>query len=169
MGALDFLLKAYELKELDRKGWVKKVGIKNPESVASHTYGMLLLALLFYKDSSIMKEIVIHDLAEVLIGDLTPEEKSNESKDREKEAFKHLVSTLDKAKQDELISLYEQANFDMFVKELDKLDLAIQALYYKEKGYPKEKLEEFILTADTSIKNQKLRKIFEEVKVRFYS
>jgi hypothetical protein len=38
------------------------------------------------------------------------------------------------------------------VKEIDKLDMAIQALYYKLKGFDKDKLAEFIASADKSIK-----------------
>jgi len=169
MSILDFILKAYELKELNRSGWVKKVGIKNPESVASHTYGMLLLALLFHDDPELFKSILVHDLGEVTIGDLIPEEKTEELKRKEYEAYFNLVSLLEKEKKEKFLSLYEKSKENNMLRELDKLDMAIQALYYKEKGYPKEKLEEFIISADSEIKNPKLKKIFEEVKIRFYS
>jgi hypothetical protein len=53
------------------------------------------------------------------------------------------------------------------VKEIDKLDMAIQALYYKLKGFDKDKLAEFIASADKSIKNKNLRKILTIVKKRF--
>jgi 5'-deoxynucleotidase YfbR-like HD superfamily hydrolase len=53
------------------------------------------------------------------------------------------------------------------IKELDRLDMALQALYYKEKGYSKEKLREFIVSAEKEIKSKELKEILEEIKKRF--
>ncbi len=169
MGELEFLLKSFEIKEIKRKGWLRKVGIENPESVASHSFGIALLALVFLDDPELfrlLKMAIIHDLAEVIIGDLTPEEKREDHAKLKLEAFKHLISPLSEEKRRKLLEVFEEASRDELFKELDKLDMAIQALYYKLKGYPKEKLYEF---TKINLKNPTLRKIHEEVIERFSS
>jgi len=167
MNTLDFLLKAYEIKELKRSGWVKKVNIVEAETVASHVFGMLFIASLFFDDPELYKLIILHDLHEVIIGDLMPEEKFSGIEKTEYDAFLKLIQNLDEDKKKELIELFKRGQESQILKEIDKLDMAIQALYYKNRGYPKEKLEEFILSAEKYIKSPNLRKILEEVKERF--
>ncbi len=159
---VDFLLEVYKLKEIKRKGWVVKVGIDEAESVASHTFGMLLLASIIYNKSDLMKNISLHDIAEIKIGDLLPEEKD---KELEKKVYEEIVKNVAKdwnlpKSLDEIFRLEK-------IKELDRLDMALQALYYKEKGYPKEKLIEFIVSAEKEIKSKELKEILEEIKKRF--
>jgi 5'-deoxynucleotidase YfbR-like HD superfamily hydrolase len=167
MNTLDFLLKAYEMKELKRTGWVKKVNIAEAETVASHTFGMMLIASLFFDDPELYKLIILHDLPEVIIGDLTPEEKFSGIEKAEYDAFLKLIQNLDEEKRKTFIELFKKSQKNQILKEIDKLDMAIQALYYKNKGYSKEKLKEFIISAQEYIKSPKLRKILEEVKERF--
>jgi len=59
---VDFLLEVYKLKEIKRKGWIVKLNINEAESVASHTFGMLLLASIIYNKSDLMKNISLHDM-----------------------------------------------------------------------------------------------------------
>lgn len=41
----DFFEQAIGLKSIHRKGWTTKVGIKEPESVADHSYSMTVMSL----------------------------------------------------------------------------------------------------------------------------
>lgn len=75
---IDFVLKAYELKDEMRAGW-KLRGIRNPESVADHSWGTALLCWLYApqagKAESIDREravsmAVFHDIAEAEMGDV---------------------------------------------------------------------------------------------------
>jgi Predicted hydrolases of HD superfamily len=159
---VDFLLNVYKLKEIKRKGWVVKVGIKDAESVASHTFGMVLLASIIYNEPLLIKNIALHDIAEAKIGDLLPEEKDKRSEDNAyEEIIKNIAEKWNLPKNLNDIFKYEK------VKELDRLDMALQALYYKEKGYPKEKLMEFIEAAEKEIKSKELKEILNEIKRRF--
>ena len=66
------------IKHLERKGWKRK-NIKNPETVASHSWHMAILALYLSKDyekeydfNKVINLCLCHDLAESIIGDITP-------------------------------------------------------------------------------------------------
>jgi len=48
LALLEFLHNAYRLKEIKRTGWKLK-GIKNPESVAEHSFMLALMALALAK------------------------------------------------------------------------------------------------------------------------
>ena len=63
------------MKHLDRAGWLR-VGIENPESVAAHSWGLALLCLrLAPKELDLQRVLsiaLVHDLPEVIAGDITP-------------------------------------------------------------------------------------------------
>lgn len=72
----DFLINIGALKDMQRRGWVLR-GVKNPESIADHTFRMTLAAwLLALKGglnvNRVIKMALIHDLCEVYAGDSTP-------------------------------------------------------------------------------------------------
>jgi|OSPMetMinimDraft_2_1075162.scaffolds.fasta_scaffold00904_4 Predicted hydrolases of HD superfamily len=163
---VDFLLNAYKLKEIKRRGWIKKAGINEAESVASHVFGMLFIAYLLGK-KKLFGSILIHDLAEIIIGDLTPEEKDSKIRRKEIHILENLAELLPSNTSSKLKKELNLVRKSSILKEIDKLDMAIQALYYKNKGYDKEKLKEFIINADAYIKNPKLRKIIEVIKRKF--
>lgn len=94
-----FLNQLYNIKNEDRLGWVKR-GIKNPEKVSSHTYGAYLLGRIClptvidgynnYNKSTVLDMILIHDLAEAIIGDATPDMIDEAHKKREKNTFEKI-------------------------------------------------------------------------------
>ena len=43
---LDFLKDSTNLKTISRQGWIDKLSIKNPESVADHSYSMAIMAMI---------------------------------------------------------------------------------------------------------------------------
>jgi len=69
----------YRLKDLERTGWVLR-GIVDPESVADHSWGTAVLALLFLPVATewgasldgerVLSLAVVHDIAEVETGDI---------------------------------------------------------------------------------------------------
>ena len=84
---LDFLNIAANLKTILRQGWIDKLSITNPESVADHTYSMAIIGMILsdsqnYNTQKILKMILLHDLAESLTGDFTPEQKSKKRKNK---------------------------------------------------------------------------------------
>jgi len=73
---LNFLIEVGKLKKMPRRGWILR-GMKNPETIAAHTFRMVLMAWLLGKQkklnvSKILKMSLIHDLCEVYAGDTTP-------------------------------------------------------------------------------------------------
>ncbi|MDP3998177.1 MAG: HD domain-containing protein [bacterium] len=71
-----FLIEAGKLKRIKRTGWVLR-GVKNPETIADHTFRMTLMAWVLGDRSGlnfnkILKIALIHDLCEVYAGDITP-------------------------------------------------------------------------------------------------
>jgi len=80
---LDFFHTAANLKKIPRQGWIDKLSIDNPESVADHTFSMAIMGMIFsdlenYNAEKILKIILLHDLAESITGDMTPEQISKE-------------------------------------------------------------------------------------------
>jgi putative hydrolase of HD superfamily len=77
---LDFFNEVGKLKGMPRRGWVIRE-IKNPESIAEHTFRVALMAWLFAATKKekekmnlekLIKMALIHDLCEVYAGDTTP-------------------------------------------------------------------------------------------------
>lgn len=76
---LNFLIEIGKLKKIPRKGWVLR-SIKNPETIASHTFRMAVMAWLLGEKKAlnlnkIIKMSLIHDICEVYAGDTTPYDK----------------------------------------------------------------------------------------------
>jgi putative hydrolases of HD superfamily len=137
-----FLEEALRLKEIARAGWVR-AGIPEAESVADHSWGMALLALVLCPDDldreRVLALAIVHDLAEVRVGDITPDEMPREEKrDRERRAAAGLLR--EHPRLWALWEDYEQSRSPeaRFVHQLDKLDMGIQALRY---GAPAEFME----------------------------
>jgi len=76
---IEFLHRVENLKTQKRKGWMIR-GIKNPESIADHSYRMAIIALTLSKEEGLdqnkcVKMALAHDLAESIVGDITPYDK----------------------------------------------------------------------------------------------
>ena len=90
---LNFCIEIGKLKKMKRRGWLLR-GIKDPETIAAHTFRMTILAwLLCCKKKlnlkKVLKMCLIHDLCEVCAGDTTPYDKLlTKNKKRWKEIFK---------------------------------------------------------------------------------
>lgn len=74
---LKFFSNLEKLKETPRSAWVLR-GIKNPESVADHSFRVAMMAWVLGKQKhnlnleKIIKMALAHDLCEVYAGDITP-------------------------------------------------------------------------------------------------
>ena len=65
------------LKIVKRAGWVAKAGIKDAESVADHTFsmcviGMALSDIMSLDTKKVVRMVLLHDLAESMVGDSMP-------------------------------------------------------------------------------------------------
>lgn len=73
---INFLIEIGKLKKMPRSGWILR-GLKNPETIAAHTFRMAFMAWLLGQQkklnvNKILKISLIHDICEVYAGDTTP-------------------------------------------------------------------------------------------------
>ncbi len=153
----DELKEILGLKNVLRAGWVR-AGIKSPESVAAHSWGMSMLALkLAPKELDLARVLslcIVHDIPEVRVGDLTPHDDTSTKAEDELNAMTEMAP--------EWVGLFEEYERGKtpeakFVKQLDKLDMALQAeIYQSEFDIP---LNEFIESARLRIGDEVLKNL----------
>ena len=153
----DELKEILGLKNVLRAGWVR-AGIESPESVAAHSWGMSMLALkLSPKELDLARVLslcIVHDIPEVRVGDLTPHDNTSTKAEDELNAMKEMAP--------EWVGLFEeyeqgQTPEAKFVKQLDKLDMALQAEIYQSKSAIS--LGEFIESARLRIDDEVLKNL----------
>lgn len=140
-----------ELKNLPRKGWVRR-GIPNPETVAEHTYRSQFIAYDLAKklgaDPIACAHMMIHDLPEARVGDITPDcgISREEKAARELQAARELAELSGDPEFLDVFLEYEEKKtlHAQICNDADKLELLIQTLEYSE-AYPEKRplFEEF--------------------------
>ena len=154
------------LKTTKREGW-RRFGIIDGESIADHMYRMSIITMLAppYLASKIniahcTKMALIHDMAESLVGDITPIERMEKAEKhrRESDTMHFLTERLlgqgtgaeDAGKgMLEIWMEYEQGETleAQFVHDVDKIELLLQMVEYEKRGEGKLNLEEFTRVA----------------------
>lgn len=145
--AFEFYYEITKLKDMLRQGaivWnVKKERL---ESIAEHTFGCCILALSLQSElnldiniDKVLKMMIIHEIEEICIGDVTPLDKIEKEtlNNKAKEYVDNIVSNL-KIK-DELITLTDEfnetkTNDSLFAKAIDKLECVLEFKKYHDNG-----------------------------------
>lgn len=155
---LQFMKLVGQLKRVPRTGWVYR-NIKQPESVSDHMYRMSMMALTI-QDISVNKErcmklALVHDLAECIVGDIAPADNVSKAEKhrREKDAMVHITGLLDDGLRKEIYNLWEEYETQSspeakLVKELDNLEMIIQAHEYEELEGKPGRLQEFFVSTE---------------------
>ena len=121
-----------QLKDVKRQGWLN-AGVNDPESVAAHSWGMAVLALRLCPPEldlvKVLKLCLLHDLPEIIVGDLTPHDDRSTKAEDEHGAMKSLAP--------QWLDIFEEYEANrspesLFVHQMDKLDMALQAGIYEE-------------------------------------
>jgi putative hydrolase of HD superfamily len=148
-----------KLKNIKRTGWLSKAKILRAESVADHSYSLTALSMVFsdflgLDTEKVIKMCIIHDLAESIIGDYMPDEISiGEKQIKEDDAMKIVISSFP----DKIAVLYSniwkeyclnQTKEARLVKQLDKVEMFLQANQYLKNGYSYEFLSPFLHVLD---------------------
>ena len=146
--AVRFYILATQLKYKIRSGWDNHHwNIKGrKESVAEHIYGTCILAISISSEfnckinlDKVLRMLVLHEIGEVLIGDITPfDNVTPEQKfKKEHEAIEKIVDGM--ILKEEIISLLNE--FDehktkesVFAFYCDKLEANLQSKVYQDKG-----------------------------------
>ena len=161
---LEFLHNAYRLKEIRRTGW-KLRGIKNPESVAEHSFMLALMALALAKPLKLNAEkcislALIHDLPEIITGDIahagiaSKKQVANESK-----AMKKMLSKLDAKTKNTISGLWNEfalakSKEAKIIQQLDNLECTLQAHKYEKSQ--NRRLQEFFDAAEERLTDKNL-------------
>lgn len=172
---LDFFKTVGKSKRLLRSGWVRE-GIKDPESVAEHSFRVGVLAMVLADKLEVDKEKLIkmafiHDLTETKTGDIVwvrwgivdPEVREK----KEKREMRGIVGIFQKIENgEEYVRVFEEMMLNSTREarifwELDKLEMVLQALEYEEEQG--KNLEEFFQTVDLCVREPFLRKLFDEI------
>jgi len=168
------------LKTTPREGW-RRLGIPSPESIADHMYRMSIITMFAPKSLSdkldllrCQKMALIHDMAEAIVGDITPVDnvKKPEKSRRESTTMDYLTNTLlgkvncGLTGKDirEVWQEYEDGVTDesKFVHDVDKLELILQMFEYEKRGEGQRKLSEFAQVA-TQVKLDEVKLWVDEV------
>ena len=151
-----FLQVVNKLKHLKRTGWVNS-NVPEPETVASHMWRMGVMSMLIPADADVdrvrcLKMCIVHDLAECIVGDITPDDNVLEADKHEREAnafhklTRILTTDLEESNNEsdkdltsisrELIDLFDEYEQNAtkeakLVKDFDKFDMILQADEYE--------------------------------------
>ncbi|TPX11765.1 uncharacterized protein E0L32_007502 [Thyridium curvatum] len=155
------------LKTTKREGW-RRFDIERGESIADHMYRMSLISMLAPPALAArldlhkcMKMCLIHDMAESLVGDITPVDGVPKPEKNRREA-----ATMDYITQNLLGNLYGGATGvgqdirdvwqeyedsktldSLFVHDVDKMELLLQMVEYEKRGKGQVDLGEFAYVA----------------------
>jgi len=181
MKYLNFLSEIGKLKDVERTGW-KIYKVRNPESVADHSFRIAIMAMLYSKklgldENKCVKMSLVHDLEEVYTGDIATraDEKTqtvnNTGKEKiEKNAFDKLMKLLDD--KEEIAELWQEYHEHKtleakLVNDLDKIEMVLQALDYKKGKRTKENLEEFFQTSGPRIITEKGKELWNRIRKEY--
>ena len=169
-----FFEKVLELKNIPRQGWKEKLEIDNPESVADHSYSTTVLSMILsdmkgLDTEKIIRMALLHDLAESIIGDITPDHiTKNEKIIKENHAIKQILKNLPDSITESYFEIWndyqkKSSKEAILLHDIDKLEMAFQAKFYQKNGISKEKLKTFFDTAKIEIKDKNLRDILSNI------
>jgi len=164
-----------KLKRTERTGWKTWVKIENPESVADHIFrtavlGMLISDIKKLNTEKIVRMILLHDLSEALMGDWDyyAKRKLGEEKkeQREKESFDKIISLLPREVREKYLGIVKElmnkeSEEAKLVKQIDNLEMIMQALEYEKEGYSKERLDAFWRFHKKDFKDKDFLNLFE--------
>ncbi|MFH0961860.1 MAG: HD domain-containing protein [archaeon] len=175
-GEVGFFLRAGKLKQIGRRGWTLR-GIETPETVADHSYMTALLALYYGEKfkldvGKVVGLALLHDINEVETGELVGD-KFKPVKEKEKiangsEAVGKVVSGLDAKFRKEYAALWKEENTRgtpeaSIARDLNKLELAFQALNYELRGHPGERFEDMWEHARESVRDKRLKAVLSKL------
>ena len=169
-GALPIIEVFYEfnhLKALYRQGWLRHgIPKEQCETVAEHSLGVALLALFLAEEwfpaldkVKLVWMGLLHDFGEIYAGDIVPGKMSLADKHGlERKSVERVFGRL--AKGPEYLATWEEFEAGQtaearFVKEIDRLEMGLQASVYEQEGLGE--LSAFFESADRALTTPELR------------
>jgi putative hydrolases of HD superfamily len=171
---IDFFFEYAQLKNLYRQGWLNNnVSERDCESVADHSFGVSLLGYIIAEEfrpdldsKKIMLLGMLHEIGEIYTGDITPLDNINieEKTKLELNSVEKVFSKLSNSEKYVNLWLeYERGETSeaKFVKQVDKLEMVLQAHLYEKMNY--NNLDEFFVYVKERISSPELKQIFEDL------
>lgn len=169
----DFFAAAAGLKSVPRQGWMDKLGMHSPESVADHSYMVALMSSVLAAGSGVdasraVRMALLHDLAESRIGDLVPGQVPDDRKrEMEDGAMRQILADLPEPARSYCQDAWDdfqrgESAEAVFVREVDKLEMALQAVAYARDGAGRD-VTPFLDSAREVIRDGPLRDVLDQV------
>lgn len=170
---LQFMELIGNLKHTKRTGWVLR-DVNDCESISGHMYRMSMLTFLLDGSEGLnqircMELALVHDLAESLVGDITPfcGVSKDEKRTMEFKAMEDICKLIEPRGKRimELFEEYENAQSpeSRFVKDLDRLDMVMQAFEYEKRDNCLLKHQEFFDSTEGKFNHPFVKKLVNEI------
>lgn len=170
---LHFMELVGNLKHTKRTGWVLR-DVNDCESISGHMYRMSMMTFLLEETEGLnrircMELALVHDLAESLVGDLTPfcGVAKEDKKAMELKAMADICKLVEPRGKRimELFEEYEegQSAESKFVKDLDRLDMVMQAFEYEKRDNCLMKHQEFFDSTAGKFQHPFIKKLVKEI------
>lgn len=150
---IETLIEIQRLKKLDRTGWTLRGQMPGAESVAAHSYGVAVAAMLLADEVSargvkvdferLLRVALLHDWAEARMGDMprtgSAYFSADERRRAERAAFDDIARGLGTGLDEKYSALHEdyetrESLEARLVKAADIVDLLVQALAFERAG-----------------------------------
>jgi putative hydrolases of HD superfamily len=163
-----------QLKQLYRQGWLHRgLPLEHCESVAEHTFGVLFLAMAIADAHfpeldllKVMRLALLHDFGEIYAGDIVPADHvdAQEKYKRERESALQVLSRLPDGAT--YVALWQEYEDNLspearFVKQLDRLEMGLQAMVYELRGHIDA--GEFLASTAAALVTPVLREVYDEI------
>ncbi|WWC67529.1 uncharacterized protein I206_101437 [Kwoniella pini CBS 10737] len=175
LDTLAFLHLLEQLKVQKRSGWIRE-GVKEAESISDHMCRMALMAMMIPQDPAKPLDIprcvmmaLVHDLAEAHVGDITPVEgvPPHVKHQLEEQAMDSFLNEMlggagNKDARERFRSLWDEYEAretpeSKLVKDLDRVELALQAVEY-ERSQDIQSLSPFFIGSIPHLENPTIQK-----------
>lgn len=149
--------------------------MEEPETVAAHMYRMSMMSFLIPEDTKIdrikcMQLALVHDLAESIVGDISPfcGISKQEKRLREHKAMIEISALLSKTNSEELMKLFDEYESQeskeaQLVKDFDLYDMILQAFEYEKRDQSPNRHDEFFINTKGKFKHELVKKLVEEL------
>jgi putative hydrolase of HD superfamily len=180
---LDFVSSLGKVKMIPRSGWISHgISLQEVESVADHSFSTTVLAMLLadlevangrrINIERVLRLALLHDLPEALTFDISKSyleylgmRGEAIKSELEQAAWKHLIEGIEKGairkRYAQLQSEFnaEQTIESMIVHAADRLDLLLQIVEYRRRGYPKAILADLWKSTSQKLRGSKLSSV----------
>jgi putative hydrolase of HD superfamily len=161
-----------KLKATARSGWVE-AGIQKTESVADHIFRTAIICMIYsdlegLDELKVLRMALIHDLPEAITGDLTPLKKTRGSKKKENETMNQILSLLPEEHRKKYLTTWKEYQTGKTreakaVRQIDKLEMALQAKEYENARLTRQDLKRFMDSAEKVMEWSQLKHLFSYI------